>query len=187
MALINFEDLPSTATPLNANNLNNNFNYCVPTGGIVEYAGTTAPNGWLLCDGSAISRTTYADLFEVIPKTDYPHDYLECTQVAKKELKNKTRPELEKTLTDISSYDVIYIGFPIWWGTLPMAMWTQLEKLDFTGKIIKPFVTHEGSKFGKSLKDLKKLCKGAEIKKGFEISGSNVENATCMVEIWLKE
>ena len=67
--------------------LNNNFNYCVPTGGIVEYAGTTAPNGWLLCDGSAISRTTYADLFEVIPKTDYPHDYLECTQVAKKELK----------------------------------------------------------------------------------------------------
>ena len=66
MALINFEDLPSTATPLNANILNNNFNYCVPTGGIVEYAGTTAPNGWLLCDGSAISRTTYADLFEVI-------------------------------------------------------------------------------------------------------------------------
>lgn len=128
-----------------------------------------------------------ADLFEVIPKTDYPHDYLECTQVAKKELKNKTRPELEKTLTDISSYDVIYIGFPIWWGTLPMAMWTQLEELDFTGKIIKPFVTHEGSKFGKSLKDLKKLCKGADIKKGFEISGSNVENATCMVEIWLKE
>ena len=69
MALINFEDLPSTATPLNANNLNNNFNYCVPTGGIVEYAGTTAPNGWLLCDGSAISRTTYADLFEVIGTT----------------------------------------------------------------------------------------------------------------------
>ena len=69
MALINFDDLPSTATPLNANNLNNNFNYCVPTGGIVEYAGTTAPNGWLLCDGSAISRTTYADLFEVIGTT----------------------------------------------------------------------------------------------------------------------
>ena len=69
MALINFEDLPSTATPLNANNLNNNFNYCVPTGGIVEYAGATAPNGWLLCDGSEISRTTYADLFEVIGTT----------------------------------------------------------------------------------------------------------------------
>lgn len=69
MALIEFKDLPDTTTPLTANNLNNNFNFCVPLGGIVQYAGATAPDGWLICNGSAISRTTYADLFSAIGTT----------------------------------------------------------------------------------------------------------------------
>lgn len=67
MALVEFQN--NSAPYLNANNLNNNFNYCVPTGGIVEFAGSTAPNGWLICDGSAVSRETYADLFTLISTT----------------------------------------------------------------------------------------------------------------------
>ena len=66
MGKIIFQDLPSLNTELNAYNLNNNFKYCLPIGGIVQYAGSTAPDGYLICDGSAISRTTYADLFNVI-------------------------------------------------------------------------------------------------------------------------
>ena len=69
MALITFEDLPSTNTPIDSTNLNNNFNYTTPIGGIIEFAGSTAPTGWLICDGQAISRTTYSDLFQVIGTT----------------------------------------------------------------------------------------------------------------------
>lgn len=66
MSLLKFENSPSNKTPINAPNLNNNFGYTVPVGGIVEFAGATAPKGWLLCDGSAVSRTDYAELFETI-------------------------------------------------------------------------------------------------------------------------
>ena len=106
MALINFKDLPSTATPLNANNLNNNFNYCVPTGGIVEYAGTTAPNGWLLCDGSAISRTTYADLFEVIGTTFGEGDGSTTFNLPNR--KNKTGVGVDSSSTHFSTLGATY-------------------------------------------------------------------------------
>ena len=68
-----------------------------------------------------------------------------------------------------------------------MPMWTQLEQLDFTSKTIKPFVTHEGSGFGSSIKDLEKLCKGAEIKKGLSVPGSNVNEAQNKVKLWVEE
>ena len=69
MSLVTFQDLPNTTTPISAANLNNNFSYVSPTGGIMEFAGSTAPTGWLMCDGSAVSRTTYADLYAVIGTT----------------------------------------------------------------------------------------------------------------------
>ena len=68
-----------------------------------------------------------------------------------------------------------------------MPMWTQLEKLDFTGKKIKPFVTHEGSGFGKSLKDFEKLCSGAKIKNGLSIPGANVYDVKDTVESWIND
>ena len=87
----------------------------------------------------------------------------------------------------LNQYDVIYIGFPNWWSTMPMPVWTQLEKLDFEGKIIKPFVTHEGSGFGRSLSDLKKLCPGATIASGLSIQGSVVSGAKDKVASWVNE
>lgn len=134
-----------------------------------------------------IQEISGADLFKVEPAVEYPEDYMKCIDVAKKELQNDARPELKETLTDISSYDTIYIGFPNWWGTIPMPMFTQLEQLDFEGKTVKPFVTHEGSGFGTSIKDLKKLCAGAEIKNGLSIPGVNVANAKSTVESWIME
>ena len=92
-----------------------------------------------------IEELTSADLFKVEPATEYPADYMKCIDVAQKEKDDNARPEIKETLTDIAEYDIIYIGFPNWWGTLPMPMWTQLEQLDFAGKVVKPFVTHEGS------------------------------------------
>lgn len=126
-------------------------------------------------------------LFKVEPKEEYPLEYMECTEIAKKELAKDARPEIKEELDDISGYDTVYIGFPNWWGTLPMVMFTQLEKLDFKGKTVKPFVTHEGSGFGTSKKDLKKLCAGAEITKGLSIPGVKVYDARNMVEAWIDE
>ena len=134
-----------------------------------------------------IEDLTSADLFKVEPANEYPLDYMECIDVAQKEQENDARPEIKEALTDIGEYDVIYIGFPNWWGTLPMPMWTQLEQLDFEGKTVKPFVTHEGSGFGSSEKDLKKLCEGADIKKGLSIPGANVYDAKDIVARWVKE
>ena len=134
-----------------------------------------------------IQEINGADLFKVEPAIEYPEDYMKCIDVAKKEQQKDARPEIKETLTDISSYDTIFIGFPNWWGTLPMPMFTQIEQLDFEGKTVKPFVTHEGSGFGTSKKDLKKLCAGAEIKKGLSIPGVEVGNAKANVEAWINE
>lgn len=134
-----------------------------------------------------IKEITGADLFKVEPKVDYPEDYMECIDVAKKEQQNDARPEIKESLDDISSYDTIYIGFPNWWGTLPMPMFTQLEQLDFSDKTVNPFVTHEGSGFGSSQRDLKKLCEGAEIKKGLSIPGADVYDVKNIVETWINE
>ena len=95
--------------------------------------------------------------------------------------------EFKETLEDISAYDIIYIGFPNWWGTLPMPMFTQLESLDFTGKVVKAFVTHEGSGFGSSKKDIAKLCLGAEIKNGLSIPGADVYDVKDTVKAWVDE
>lgn len=134
-----------------------------------------------------IQNETSADLFKVEPAVEYPDDYMKCIDVAQKEQNDDARPEIKEALTDISEYDIIFIGFPNWWGTLPMPMWTQLEQLDFTGKIVKPFVTHEGSGFGSSQNDLKKLCEGAEIKNGLSIPGANVYDAQDKVAHWVAE
>ena len=134
-----------------------------------------------------IEELTSADLFKVEPATEYPADYKKCIDVAQKEKDDNARPEIKETLTDIAEYDIIYIGFPNWWGTLPMPMWTQLEQLDFAGKVVKPFVTHEGSGFGSSQRDLKNLCEGAEIKKGLSIPGAKVYDAKDSVAHWIDE
>ena len=134
-----------------------------------------------------IQEFTSADLFKVEPAEEYPADYMECIDVAKKEQQKDARPELKEALDDISAYDTIYIGFPNWWGTLPMPMFTQLEKLDFNGKTVKPFVTHEGSGFGSSQRDLKKLCQGADIKNGLSIPGATVYDVKDTVKAWVNE
>lgn len=134
-----------------------------------------------------IKEATGADTFKVETVKDYPIDYMETTEVAQKEQQENARPELKETLDNINDYDIIYIGTPNWWGTLPMAMFTQLEQLDFSGKTIKPFVTHEGSGLGSVIKDLKKLCSGAEIKNGLPIHGSEVDQSKDKVLYWLEE
>ena len=128
---------------------------------------------------------TGADLFKVERKIPYAKDYNTCIQQSKLEQQKNERPELLKELSSIDDYDTIYIGSPIYWGTMPNPMFTQLEKLNWENKIVKPFTTHEGSGLGNVVSDLKNICKGATVKDGLAIWGSKVYEAKDKVKNWL--
>lgn len=125
------------------------------------------------------------EIFKVERRKEYPKEYSACTVEAKNELKVKARPELKESLSDIKKYNTIFIGYPIWWGTFPCPLLTQLEKLDFKNKIVLPFCTHEGSGISGSIKDIKKCCTGAIIEDGLAIQGSAVKNSKDTVFKWI--
>lgn len=134
-----------------------------------------------------IRDITGGDLFEIKPVNPYPSDYYECTDVAKDELRKNIRPNVQQMPGDLSEYDTVFIGGPIWWGTYPMPMFTVLEKIDWTGKTVMPFSTHEGSGLGNVERDMKKLCAGANVKPGLAIYGSSVASAKSDVEKWVNK
>ena len=134
---------------------------------------------------SVIKKLTGADEFQIIPVKAYSRSYNECIAEAQADQKRKARPELASWLPSIEQYDTIYLGYPNYWGTMPMAVMTFLEHYDFAGKIIKPFCTHEGSGFGGSEKDIKKLCPGALVEKGLAIRGGTAEQSVKDIQKWL--
>jgi len=132
-----------------------------------------------------IQELTGSDMFEIKTVKSYPEDYTETTNVAKKELSNNSRPELTEIVDDMDSYDVIYIGYPNWYGTMPMAVFTFLESYDFSGKTIIPYCTHEGSGLGQSVRDIKKLCPNSRVLDGLAIKGGSVNRTQNDVSAWL--
>lgn len=132
-----------------------------------------------------IRDLTGGDMFKVERKVPYAKDYNTCIKQAQIEQDRDERPELVKELDNIDQYEVIYIGAPVYWGYLPQPMVTQLEKLDFNGKIVRPFTTHEGSGLGSIPYQLKSLCKGAKIEEGLAIRGSAVHSSKNRVENWI--
>ena len=134
-----------------------------------------------------IQNAVGGDLFEVDTVKPYSADYTTCTEEAQQEIRSNARPELKKYLSDISAYDNIFVCGPCWWGTYPMAVFTQLEKLDFTGKKVIGLMTHEGSGLGNSERDLKKLCKGATFGRCLSINGSYAKDSQTEVSAWAKE
>ena len=122
-----------------------------------------------------------ADIFRLETVREYSADYMTCTQEAKDELNTKARPALRADI-DISKYDTIYLGWPCWWGTMPMCVFTFLEAHDWTGKTVIPFTTHEGSGWGSGLRDLKAALPKATIGKGLAIQGSKVSTSMSQIE-----
>ena len=121
-----------------------------------------------------IANKTGAELFEVKPSKPYPKVYDECTDLAKREQNQKARPAILED-KDISEYDTIFFGYPVWWGDIPMCMYTFIEAHDWNGKKIIPFCTHEGSAAGRTESTLKRTMKGAEVIKPFSMYGSTVQ------------
>ena len=131
-----------------------------------------------------IRNKTHADVFSITPEVEYPYDYYKCCDVAKEELNNDMRPKVKFKLDDISDYDVIYIGGPVWWGHFPCVMFTVLEGLNFKDKIVKVFTTHEGSGLGNVMEDIKRICVGAVIESGLSIYGSEAIASKDKIESW---
>ena len=133
-----------------------------------------------------IASAVGGDLFEVETVKDYPVDYTECTDVAKKELGQKARPELKRYLDSIDGYDNIFVCGPCWWGTYPMAVFSQLERLDWNGKRVFAVMTHEGSGMGSSERDLKNMCKGAVFGGSLAVGGGQAQSSEKRVSDWAR-
>lgn len=124
------------------------------------------------------------DLFEIVRENPYPDDYKQCCNEAYSELKAEARPKLKEYLEDAEGYERIFVCGPCWCGTYPMPVFAQLDRLDLAGKKIFPVMTHEGSGFGNSLKDLKRLYPGATVCEGLTVIGGSATTSQMVVSEW---
>ena len=130
-----------------------------------------------------VQELTNADMFKVEPLIPYSKDYMTCIEEAKHRVGNAP---IKEGIGDISSYEVIYIMSPIYWGTYAPELETALKNLDFTGKIIRIITTHEGSGLANVPNDVKRICKGANVlDDSIAIKGSQVNSAKSTIENWI--
>lgn len=134
-----------------------------------------------------LSRLTGGELFKIEQALPYSENYQTCIAEAKADLQKKARPEVLNLPENLDAYDEIYLGYPNYWGTMPMAVYTFLERYDFTGKTIHPFCTHEGSGLAGTVQDIRKAAPDAAVTKGLAIHGSNVDGAQAALEKWVQE
>ena len=133
-----------------------------------------------------ITELTGAEQFEIVTHKYDGMAYNPLIKLAKEEAKNGELPEYEGDV-DLSQYDTVFIGGPVWWGTYPQVMFTFFKKYDLNGKTIIPFTTHEGSGLGSCVKDVKKVYPKANVQQGFSMYGHDVRTGKERVEKWLKK
>ena len=134
-----------------------------------------------------IREAVGGDLFMIETVRPYAEDYMTCIDQAKEELRRGERPELKEYLESAEGYDNVFVCGPCWWGTFPCAVFSQLEKLDLSGKKLLPLMTHEGSGLGSCLRDLEKSCPGARIMPGLAIHGADAAQSGSRVAQWARE
>ena len=123
-----------------------------------------------------VAEKTGGTLFEIKPVKPYPDSYKECTEVAKKEQAENARPEIANKVEDWQSYDVIFLGYPIWWSDFPMIIYTFLEQNDFNGKTVIPFCTSAGEYMSGKEINIPQIAKGAMIAQGLGIKGKHCQD-----------
>ena len=131
-----------------------------------------------------IQAQTGADLFEIVPAEPYTDDYDELLDIAQDEQSSDARPAIAETV-DLSSYDTVYLGFPNWWGDMPMILYTFLDEYDLSGKTIAPFNTSGGSGFSGSLDTIAEMEPEAEITEGLSLGDEEAEDCADDVAEWL--
>lgn len=134
-----------------------------------------------------IAETTGADLFSIQTVEKYPDTYDATIDQGQQERNANARPALASHAEDLDRYDVVFLGFPNWWGDMPMAMYSFLDEVDLSGKTIVPFVTSGGSGFSRTISTIESMESGANVQEGLSISGSSATEAQAQVNEWLTE
>ena len=135
-----------------------------------------------------IQEMTGGDLFRILPQKPYPTDHRSLVDLAKEEQEQDARPAIEGKIENPGAYDTIFIGYPNWWGDMPMILYTFLEQYDFSGKTLIPFCTHGGSGFSRTIQTIQDKQAGATvIRDGYSLSRIRMERAPSGVAEWLKE
>ncbi|MHB9291132.1 hypothetical protein Holit_00204 [Hollandina sp. SP2] len=133
-----------------------------------------------------IQRKTGGDLFEIKTATPYSTHYNTALDQAQNEKQRNHRPPLAARVENIAQYDTVFIGFPNWWGDMPMAVYTFIEGYNFSGKKIIPFCTHGGSGFSGTQRTLRNKLSGASILEGLAVGSGNVRSSQSNVDRWLR-
>lgn len=134
-----------------------------------------------------LQELTGADVFEIEQAEPYSDDHMVCIEEAKRDLETDARPALATYPEGLDAYDTVHLAYPNYWGTMPMAVFTFLERYDFTGKTIRPLCTNEGSGMGASERDIRRLCPGATVGRGLSVTGGEVTRSREKIERWAKE
>ncbi|MCR5142695.1 MAG: NAD(P)H-dependent oxidoreductase [Ruminococcus sp.] len=122
-----------------------------------------------------IASEVGADSFHIETVTPYPADYDDCCDVAKQELADKARPEIQGGVENMEQYDIVFLGYPIWWGDMPMAVYTFMDNYDFSDKVVIPFNTHEGSGESGTYSAIGSYLPNAQVLDGMAIQGQTAQ------------
>ena len=133
-----------------------------------------------------ISEITGADQYEIVTHKYDGMAYTPLINLAQEEANKGELPPYEGAAPDLSQYDTVFIGGPVWWGTYPQVMFTLFKDIDLAGKTVIPFTTHEGSGLANCVGDVKKAFPKSNVTKGFSIYGHEVRTGKAKVEKWLK-
>lgn len=134
-----------------------------------------------------IQAQTGADIFEITPAEPYTDDYNTLLDVAQEEQANEARPAIAGTVENFDQYDVVYLGYPNWWGDMPMILYTFLDEYDFSGKTLAPFVTSGGSGFSGTIGTIENMEPDAAVTKGLSLGSSEAADPAGAVTQWLSE
>ena len=132
-----------------------------------------------------IQAQTGADMFEIVPAEPYTDDYDTLLDIAQDEQANDARPAIAGTVDHFEQYDVVYLGYPNWWGDMPMILYTFLDEYDFSGKTIAPFVTSGGSGFSGTIGTIERMEPNAAVTEGLSLGSSEAADPGSDVAQWL--
>lgn len=177
----------STPAPSNTNGKNLVVYFSMPD---------NVDDSTVVIDGETLGNTQYmayviqetvgADIFRIEPETPYPTDHDELVDLAKEEQNDNARPAIKDTIANFDTYENIFVGYPNWWGDMPMILYSFFEQYDFSGKTIIPFNTHGGSGFSDTISTIKELEPNAEVLDGKSISRNDIQDAEQEIVDWVK-
>lgn len=149
----------------------------------VNIAGETLGNTQYMA--YVIQENTGANIFRIIPQVPYPTTHSELVDLASEEQDNNARPAIADTIANFEQYDTVFVGYPNWWGDMPMILYTFFDTYDFSGKTIIPFNTHGGSGFSNTVNTIRRLEPNATVDSGLSISRNTIQNAKQQIIDWV--